>query len=128
MNACLCFMLFTSYQDGVKKSSIIKPPSKLILEPGDVLRCSADGNPPPSTRWKDLLDNSTTEGEEYTVKACNRSRLVLQCTNKNIISNKEYSSSASITLDVKFISCDAQKGYGSTTDKYIFSSMIQVYK
>jgi uncharacterized protein (DUF2126 family) len=95
------------FKDGVK-STKVELPMKSPLDDGDVLTCSADGNPSPRYEWINTLNNSTTEGANYVVNVCHKyqfNKLELQCIAKNNVSGKEHMSSYNITLDVNSSSC-----------------------
>lgn len=113
--------MFTLFADGAKWTTI-EPPEKSILNDGDMLRCSAHGNPSPRYVWINALDNSTTEGATYVVNVCQGyqfNRLDLQCIATNHVSGKLHASSYNLMIEVDRCTCQLSTiGESSNIDIY----------
>ena len=48
---------------------------------GTVLKCAADSHPPPSYLWTNLVDNTTVEGDSFTVSEMKYHHLACNATN-----------------------------------------------
>ena len=67
---------------------------------GNVISCSADGNPPPTVHWKNFVTGNVTHGSELAVvkSFSNFQTLSFQC----IASNKVDKKLASAAMNISF--------------------------
>ena len=111
----ICNNLFS---DGTSNVSI-KPDSS-TYELGDELVCSADGNPPPSFQWRNLLTGDTSSGPIVVIsKSLTASTTShFMCTASNMFDGKSVSVSNNIsfTITVARTSSTASIERISTTD------------
>ena len=54
---------------------------------GTVLRCAGESHPPPSYLWTNAVDNTTVEGDSFTVDADNDYQLTCTVTNTITFAN-----------------------------------------
>jgi len=55
------------------------------VEEGTQLNCSAEAHPPPSYRWRDDIDNTTVEGNSFTVTGQYKMYHTMICTATNTV-------------------------------------------
>lgn len=63
-------------------------PNHTIVNPGDRITCSADGNPEPMYQWKDLINGTVTEGAVLVIsEEMADNNYTFQCTASNQYNN-----------------------------------------
>ena len=76
-------------------------PRKLTYQPGDRIRCSAEGNPEPSYQWTDLVSGTVTQGAVLVIteEMVNKSH-AFKCTATNYYSGAMRENSTTVIFSV----------------------------
>lgn len=77
----LCMKVSAVIADAPRNIQLL---SRQIYHPGDIIKCSADGNPKPSYQWKDLVSGTITEGDVLVIsEEMVNNNYTFQCTAYN---------------------------------------------
>ena len=83
-----------------KSSNIIISPSRKSYQSGDKLFCSADGFPPPTYQWTNLITEEITNDSILVVSGTSSQTFVFQCTARNTVGGNVVSESKIISFAI----------------------------
>ena len=77
-------------------------PVRASYKLGEVLSCTANGNPSPSYQWKNLLTNSTVNGNELGIvdRLVTSNILIYQCVSTNSVAGKTSMATQNISFTI----------------------------
>jgi len=97
------------------------PSDQDVVAVGEVVRCRADGFPPPRYEWTDVASGWTSSGPELRLDAAGRR--TYQCTATNVLANATYSAGARLSLLVTATRPPSAPGTTSVTAAVVIAAV-----